>query len=64
MKNLYYEPKNAMTGSHNEKGSGWNSLVLESKPPGKRPRGKPRKRWIDEVEKDPRSWGLETVSER
>jgi len=29
-----------------------NLVVLEWKPTGKRPRGRPRKRWLDVVEED------------
>jgi sorting nexin-29 len=34
-------------------------VALEWKPQGKRPRGRPRKRWIDVVEKDLKSLGIE-----
>jgi hypothetical protein len=34
-------------------------VALEWKPQGNRPRGRPRKRWIDVVEKDLKSLGIE-----
>jgi hypothetical protein len=38
-------------------------LALEWKPHGKRPRGRPRKRWIDVVEEDLRNMGIDARRE-
>jgi hypothetical protein len=35
----------------------WNGLVLVGKPEGKRPLGRPRCRWVDNIKKDLREIG-------
>jgi hypothetical protein len=39
-------------------GKGIHKRVLEWKPTGRRIRGKPRKRWIENVEEDIQSMGI------
>jgi hypothetical protein len=53
-----------MAWTHHEKGeSDTAKPALEWKPYGKRPRGRPRKRWIDVVEEDLRNMGIGTWRE-
>ena len=36
----------------------WSKRVLEWKPAGKRIRGRPRKRWVEDIEEDIQSMGI------
>jgi hypothetical protein len=40
-----------------------NRVILEWKPTGKRPRGRPRKRWLDGVEEDLHRMGVQNWKE-
>ena len=40
-----------------------NRVILEWKPTGKRPRGRPRKRWLDGVEEDLHRMGVQDWKE-
>ena len=53
-----------MAWTHHEKGENDTAkLALEQKPHGKKPRGRPKKRWIDVVEEDLRNMGIDAWRE-